>query len=250
MSIIDSYDESEEIVKAEICTAGQKKLPSIAITCFKTELIELVKNSDNFEKYSELYVCGEEIKIYKTQMEGKDIIVYRTLVGGPATTAMMEELHARGVETFIIFGSCGGLTSNLKKGAFIIPTEAYRDEGTSYHYIPNSDFVEIDTATELAKIFEENGVLYELTKTWTTDALYKETKDKLKDRVNRGCKVVEMECASIMAVAKSRGFKAYQFLYTDDTLEGNTWDIKTLAEDRTIILKECLNIAFEVIKKI
>ena len=56
MSIIDSYDESEEIVKAEICTAGHKKLPSIAITCFKTELIELIKNSDNFEEYSEIYV--------------------------------------------------------------------------------------------------------------------------------------------------------------------------------------------------
>ena len=163
---------------------------------------------------------------------------------------MMEELHARGVETFIIFGSCGELTSNLKKGAFVIPIEAYRDEGTSYHYIPISDFVEIDTATELSKIFEENGIPYELTKTWTTDALYKETKDKLKDRVSRGCKVVEMECASIMAVAKSRGFKAYQFLYTDDTLEGDTWDMKTLAEDRTVILKECLNIALEVVKKI
>ena len=250
MSIIDSYDESEEIVKAEMYTTGQKRLPSIAITCFKTELIQVVKNSNNFEEYSELYVCGEAIKIYKTQIEGKDVIIYRTLVGGPATTSMMEELHARGVETFIIFGSCGELTSNLKKGAFVIPIEAYRDEGTSYHYIPISDFVEIDTATELSKIFEENGIPYELTKTWTTDALYKETKDKLKDRVSRGCKVVEMECASIMAVAKSRGFKAYQFLYTDDTLEGDTWDMKTLAEDRTVILKECLNIALEVVKKI
>lgn len=250
MSIIDSYDESEEIVKAEMYTTGQKRLPSIAITCFKTELIEVIKNSNNFEEYSELYVCGEAIKIYKTQIEGKDVIVYRTLVGGPATTSMMEELHARGVETFIIFGSCGELTPNLKKGAFIIPIEAYRDEGTSYHYIPISDFIEIDTATELSKIFEENGIPYELTKTWTTDALYKETKDKLKDRVSRGCKVVEMECASIMAVAKSRGFKAYQFLYTDDTLEGDTWDMKTLAEDRTVILKECLNIALEVVKKI
>lgn len=250
MSIIDSYDESEEIVKAEVYTTGQKRLPSIAITCFKTELIQVVKNSNNFEEYSELYVCGEAIKIYKTQIEGKDVIIYRTLVGGPATTSMMEELHARGVETFIIFGSCGELTSNLKKGAFVIPIEAYRDEGTSYHYIPISDFVEIDTATELSKIFEENGIPYELTKTWTTDALYKETKDKLKDRVSRGCKVVEMECASIMAVAKSRGFKAYQFLYTDDTLEGDTWDMKTLAEDRTVILKECLNIALEVVKKI
>ena len=102
----------------------------------------------------------------------------------------------------------------------------------------------------LNKIFEENGVSYELTKTWTTDALYKETKDKLKDRVSRGCKVVEMECASIMAVAKSRGFKAYQFLYTDDTLEGDIWEMKTLTEDRSFILKQCLNIAFEVIKKI
>ena len=250
MSIIDSYDESEEIVKAEVYTTGQKRLPSIAITCFKTELIQVVKNSNNFEEYSELYVCGEAIKIYKTQIEGKDVIIYRTLVGGPATTSMMEELHARGVETFIIFGSCGELTSNLKKGAFVIPIEAYRDEGTSYHYIPISDFVEIDTATELSKIFEENGIPYELTKTWTTDALYKETKDKLKDRVSRGCKVVEMECASIMAVAKSRGLKAYQFLYTDDTLEGDTWDMKTLAEDRTVILKECLNIALEVVKKI
>ena len=250
MSIIDSYDESEEIVKAEMYTTGQKRLPPIAITCFKTELIQVVKNSNNFEEYSELYVCGETIKIYKTQIEGKDVIVYRTLVGGPATTSMMEELHARGFETFIIFGSCGELTSNLKKGAFIIPIEAYRDEGTSYHYIPISDFVEIGTATELSRIFEENGIPYELTKTWTTDALYKETKDKLKDRVSRGCKVVEMECASIMAVAKSRGFKAYQFLYTDDTLEGDTWNMKTLAEDRTVILKQCLNIALEIVKKI
>ena len=56
MSIIDSYDESEEIVKAEVYTTGQKRLPSIAITCFKTELIQVVKNSNNFEEYSELYV--------------------------------------------------------------------------------------------------------------------------------------------------------------------------------------------------
>jgi uridine phosphorylase len=37
---------------------------------------------------------------------------------------MMEELHARGVNKFIVCGSCGQLTSNLKVGAFIIPTDA------------------------------------------------------------------------------------------------------------------------------
>lgn len=143
-------------------------------------------------------------------------------------------------------------TINIKfeKRSFIIPTDAYRDEGTSYHYLPASDFVEVASAKKLAEIFEKEEVPYELTKTWTTDALFKETKEKMRNRVECGCNVVEMECASIMAAAKSRGFKAYQFLYTDDTLESEKWDIKTLKEDRTFILKECLNIALEVTKYI
>lgn len=115
MSLINSYDESEEIVKAEILTKGQKRLPQIAIVCFKKELIEIIENNKEFEEYSEINVCGEKIKIYKTQIGKKSVILYRTLVGGPATTSMMEEIHARGVENFIFFGSCGELTSDIKK---------------------------------------------------------------------------------------------------------------------------------------
>lgn len=250
MSLIDSYDDSEEIVKAEILTMGQKRLPKTAIVCFKKELIDIVEREKVFEKYSEINVCGEEINIYKTKIGKEEIVLYRTLVGGPATTSMMEEIHARGVENFIFFGSCGELTSDMKKGAFIIPTEAYRDEGTSYHYMPVSDFVEIKTATRLAEIFKKKNIEFELTRTWTTDALYKETKHKVKKRVEKGCKVVEMECASIMAVANSRNINAYQFLYSDDTLAGEIWDRRTLKEDRSFILKECLKIAIEIIKEI
>lgn len=127
--------------------------------------------------------CGDEIKIYKTTVDNKDVILYRTLMGGPTTAAMMEELHTRGVNKFIFFGSCGQLVSNIRKGAFIIPEEAYRDEGTSYHYIPVSDFIKIKTAKKLAEIFDNNNIEYELTKVWTTDALYRETAQKAKKRV-------------------------------------------------------------------
>lgn len=250
MSLMDAYDESEEIVKAEMFTEGQKRLPEIAIVCFKTELIDFVENSKDFEEYSYALVCGEKIKIYKTEVAGKEVILYRTIMGGPATVGMMEELHSRGVQKFIIFGSCGELVQDLQKGAFIIPKEAYRDEGTSYHYVPNSDFIEVPTASKLAKIFDENNIKYELTKTWTTDAIYKETKNKLKDRVAKGCKVVDMECASIMAFASNRGLEAYQFLYTDDTLADENWNLKTMKDDRSFMLKECLKIAFKIIEKI
>ena len=250
MSIINSYDNSEEIVKAEIFTKEQQKLPENAIVCFKKELIDEIENMKEFEEYSNIEVCGEKVKIYKTKVYGKDVIIYRTMLGGPATAMMMEEIHARGVQNFIFFGSCGELTSDLKKGAFIIPTAAYRDEGTSYHYMPASDFIEIKTATKLEEIFKKNKISYELTKTWTTDGLYKETKDKMKKRVQSGCKVVEMECASIMAVAQARNINAYQFLYSDDTLAEANWDIRTLNDNRSPLLKECLKIAFEIIKEI
>jgi hypothetical protein len=59
-----------------------------------------------------------------------------------------------------------------------------------------------------------------------------------------------MKCASIMAAAKSIGFKAYQFLYTDDTLESEKCDMKSLKEDRNFKLKECLNIALKIAKHI
>ena len=250
MSIIKSFDTSEEIIKAEMLTVGQKRLPEIAICVFKKEIIDYIEINDSFKEYSSIDVCGEAVKIYVTNVNETEVTIYRTYTGGPATVAIMEELHARGVKKFIIFGSCGQLTSNLKKWAFIIPTDAYRDEGTSYHYLPASDFVEVTSAKKLTEIFEKEGVPYELTKTWTTDALFKETKEKMRNRVEYGCNVVEMECASIMAVAKSRGFKAYQFLYTDDTLESEKWDIKTLKKDRIFILKECLNIALKVTKYI
>jgi len=250
MGILNAYDDSEEIVKPEIFTKGFKRLPKKAIVCFKKELIDEIEKSEEFEEYSETYVCGEAIKIYKTNSNGEDIILYRTVIGGPATVGMMEEMHARGVDNFIFFGSCGEICSSLKKGAFIIPTEAYREEGTSYHYLPASDFIKVKTATKLAEIFEKKGINYELTKTWTTDAIYRETKNKTKARKEMGCKVVEMECASIMAMAEVRKINVYQFLYTDDTLEGDTWDLRTLRDRREDILKECLNIALEVYKEI
>lgn len=243
MNLEKSYDETKEIVKPEMLVEGQKKLPSTAIVYFKKELENYLESSSDFEKYSEIVVSGDENKIYK--VKNKDIIIYRTLIGGPITTIMMEELHARGVNKFIVFGSCGQLAS-VKKGAFVIPEEAYRDEGTSFHYVPESEFIKVETADKLRKIFDKNNISYELAKTWTTDALYRETVGKMEDKLKLGCKVVEMECASIMAFAKFRGVEAYQFLYTEDTLESKSWDMNKLRDDRTFILKECLNIAIKV----
>lgn len=250
MSLFESYDESDEIVKAEVFAKNLKKLPQIAIVCFKKELMNIVKEDNSFKEYSSVVICGETMPIYMSNVNGKEFIIYRTPFGAPATVAIMEEMIARGVKKFIFFGSCGVLDEEISHGAFIIPNKAYRDEGTSYHYLPVSDYIDVDTYDEISKIFDINNIKYEVTGTWTTDAVYKETKDKMKRRLNDGYKVVEMECASVMAVCKVRGVEAYYFLYTDDTLAGEEWKLRTLKEDRRVILNECLKIAYKIIDEI
>ena len=66
---------------------------------------------------------------------------FLSTVGGPAAAGLMEETLAKGAEKILLFGACGVLDKSLAAGHLILPTAAYRDEGTSYHYLPPSDYV-------------------------------------------------------------------------------------------------------------
>jgi len=61
-------------------------------------------------------------------------------------------------------------------------------------------------------------VKYEHVKTWTTDGLYRETKEMVNYRKAEGCTVVEMECAALAACARFRGAVLGQIFFTQDSL--------------------------------
>ena len=63
-------------------------------------------------------------------------------------------------------------------------------------------------------------------KTWTTDALYRETREKAARRVAEGCLTVEMEAAAFFAVARFRGVTFGQLLYAGDDLSGDVWNAR------------------------
>jgi uridine phosphorylase len=71
---------------------------------------------------------------------------------------------------------------------------------------------------------QEHDVPHVTGATWTTDALYRETRGKLERRVAAGCLTVEMEAAAFFAVAAFRGVAFGQLLYAGDDLSGETWD--------------------------
>ena len=147
-------------------------------------------------------------------------------VGAPLAVGWIEELITLGGRAFVAAGGAGVLVPGLAMGHVIVPTSAVRDEGTSYHYLPPSREVAptADALDAIVATLDAHEVPHVQGKTWTTDGVFRETREKVKRRVAEGCLAVEMEAAAFFAVARFRGVSFGQMLYAGDDLSGDAWD--------------------------
>ena len=173
-------------------------------------------------------------------------------IGAPMIVGQLEELAARGFKNFIILGSCGVLDQSIQADKIILPSSALRDEGTSYHYAPPSDEIAYDETLLLTmeEALNKSCIEHIRTKSWTTDAFYRETPDKVKRRLVAGAKVVDMEASAIMAWSQFRKSKVYQFFYTADYVDHHNriWDARH--EERTADAMTFLTIALTIAKEL
>lgn len=222
--------------------------PEICVSTFSESIIQKFSSLDNTEKIAELYTANGIVPVYKIRYKNTDIAFYLSRVGAPACVVGFEEIIAMGAKKFVLFGSCGVLNDDKVKDSIIIPVSAIRDEGTSYHYIAPSPEIEADaySVQTLENVLVNCGYSYIKGKTWTSDAIYRETIPSIQERKQEGCLVVEMECASMLAVAKYRHIPFIQFLYGADNLSSDTWEIRDLnlyglnnAEKYMVLAFEC-----------
>lgn len=170
--------------------------------------------------------------IYQIEWQGKKFAFFKTYIGAPATVGLIEEaLTEIHTNRFVVFGGCGCLDREIVHGKVMIPTEAYRDEGTSYHYAPGSDYISIKNAEVVADFMEKSGLPFVMGKTWTTDAFYRETTANFKKRKAEGCLSVEMECSAVQAVCDFRNVEAYFFFTSGDLLDAPEWDSRKKKDD-------------------
>lgn len=204
--------------------------PKICISTFSNDMIEKYAAGDGVEIIAHLYAATGPTPVYKTCYGGEDIAFYLSKVGGPACVAGFEEIVAMGAQKFALFGCCGVLDDSAVDGKLIVPTSAVRDEGTSYHYAPPSPELDADPKLTgiLTSCLDKLGCPYVKGKIWTTDAIYRETPDRIAERKKEGCIGVEMEYASMLAAAQFRNIPFIQFLYGADNLDCTSWDPRDL----------------------
>ena len=124
-------------------------------------------------------------------------------VGAPFAVLVAEQLFASGCDLLISITSSGSITRVADPPYFVIIDRALRDEGTSLHYLPPSDWAHAprhlveavtDQITDLGQPVVTGS-------TWTTDAPYRETLGAIEAAAKLGVIAVEMEAAALYAFA-------------------------------------------------
>lgn len=183
-------------------------MPAAAVVCFFGELITSLAARSGTRQVAVLEAAHGTHPIYEVERHGRRLAVFHPGVGAPLAAGFLEEAIALGCRYFIAVGGAGALVPELVLGHAVVVGSAVRDEGTSFHYLPASRTVDSDQEAMrvLQGVLDEAGEPYVTGRSWTTDAMYRETRDRVRRRVGEGCLTVEMEASAFFAVARTVGY--------------------------------------------
>lgn len=223
------------------------EVPECCVITFFGDVINELLQSDKLIQIATFYTATINLPIYETVYNEKPIAIMQGFLGAAGAAAQLEELIAMGFSKFIICGTAGVLQKGIQVGHLVVPYSAVRDEGVSYHYVEPSREIECNrhAINTIEKILQVENIPYIKAKTWTTDAFYRETEEKMALRVLEGCVTVEMEAAAFFAVSKFRNVILGQMLFGGDDLSGVEWDSREW-NSREKIRKSLVELSFKV----
>ncbi len=227
-----SYDPAPGLIAPDFEKLSLS-LPKRAIFAFLGEKrIAHFANAKGGKEIGHFISITKNFPLYEIPTDKEPILLMQAPVGAPAAVLMLERLFAYGVEKVLAIGCCGALTE-LPENVFLPVTKAYREEGTSYHYLPPEPFISFGEKPlhALERYFTEKQLPYLPCTTWTSDGFFRETKEKIRQRKEDGCQVVDMEASALAACARFRKKTFAQILFTADTLAHMTHDQRHWGEE-------------------
>ncbi len=223
------FDETRRAILEPASLIKPGDVPEHCVVCFFSEVIDWLVETYQARVIARSVSEMGHHPLYEVDFDGRRLAFFHPGIGAPLASALLEETIARGCRKFVACGGCGVLDKTIAVGHLLVPVTAIRDEGTSYHYLPPSREVAQNprALTAIETVMQRHNLDYVLTKTWTTDAIYRETPEKVKRYLAEGCLAVEMEAAAFFAVAEFRGVDFGQILYGGDAVIPGEWDGRT-----------------------
>jgi uridine phosphorylase len=142
------------------------------------------------------------------------------VVGASFAVLVAEELFASGCRLLVSLTSAGQVTPAGPPPYFVVIDRALRDEGTSYHYMPSSEFADADPAlvAAAADALAKLGLRSMVGPSWTTDAPFRETAEAIETARAKGILAVEMEAAALYAFARAANARVLCLAHVTNTM--------------------------------
>lgn len=216
--------EKNNEYKQAVRAVDDANRPEAVILCYSKSLMDYLTNTYDGREvgnyYGDLYVFDDT--------GGRVGVLGNFGIGAPTTAMLMEDLIVDGVEAFLSIGMAGCLDASIEMGEYIVPETAIRDEGTSHHYVASEKYATASDSIveETKRVLDERDESYHVGPSWTTDAIYRETKAEVERYANEGVLTVEMEASAVFAVAGHRGVEAGAMFVVSDYLDLSEWEPK------------------------
>jgi purine-nucleoside phosphorylase len=202
-------------------------------------------NKNEFER---LFIS----RIYFNPHRPEGFSVAGPFVGAPYAVMLLETLIARGARRIIFLGWCGAVSDRAKIGDIILPTSAVIDEGTSKHYGATDNgrmSVSFPLVSRISRLLKKNDIDFQPGAVWSTDAVFRETRQRVAAYQQSGILAVDMETSALCSVANFRGVDLGAILVVSDELSSLTWrpgfKHKKFAEGRKTACRVIKELIFE-----
>ena len=168
-------------------------------------------------------------------LAGRTVGIVGCAVGAPFAVLIAEELFASGCRLLLSVTSAGQIVPSGRPPYFVIIDRALRDEGTSYHYAPPSEYSEADTALVATAVEALKGTEQRVLvgSSWTTDAPFRETADAIAAARSKGVLAVEMEAAALYAFARAASVQVLCLAHVTNTMGQTEQDFEKGEADGT-----------------
>lgn len=162
--------------------------------------------------------------LFNAQLYGnEELFVAGPAVGAPMAVLCLEKLIALGARQIVVYGWCGALGAGLRAGDVFLPTSGISEEGTSDHY-PVEEIEQVDPLhLALADGLRRQGYAPRQGPIWTTDAVYRETREKVEHYGAQGILAVDMEYTALRTVAAFRQAHLAAVMLVSDELYHREW---------------------------
>ena len=220
-------------------------VPNICVLDPDGDIVRYLRK--NGSELNSCWACYHS-ELYEAKYKDLQFGIIGCAVGASYAVLLAEQLFVSGCELLVSITSAGKINENVKSDYLLIK-DTIRDEGTSYHYLPENEdsFLNADLLQKLLPLESNKSVSVQVGKSWTTDAPYRETQSAINDAKESGADSVEMEASALYAFAKVKSKPVVCYAHLTNSMAQQNGDFEKGAENGSLT---SLELVYQTIKQL